>query len=78
MDNRIYNGIIDDIESYGLIALDMGNEESQGFILVETDGKRSAEGNIQYVLNSWQSNGYISDWEMISEFGFDWNIQIYA
>jgi hypothetical protein len=78
MDKRVYNGIIDDIESYGLVALDMGNEGSEGFILVETSGNQSAEKNIRFVLENWQFNGYISDFNIETEFGFDYHVQIYA
>ena len=76
---RVFNGIIDDIESYGLVALDMGYDEREGRIVVETEGKRKDEDNIRYVLQTWEGNNYIKDFYIeADDSGFEYFVTIYA
>ena len=76
---RVFNGIIDDIQSYGLLALDMGYDEREGRMIVETGGKRKDEENVRYVLQSWKGDNYIKDFHMeADDLGFDIYVTIYA
>jgi len=75
--DRTYYGIYDDLESYGLVVLDMGLDTSEGRYLVETN-KRSGHDNVLYVLQSWKDNGYIRNFDMeVDEFESEIMVTVY-